>query len=200
MEINTKGAENWGSFHISDNYGDYELARSNFFTLQVDDIDNLVRSDFELDKSRANPQTDILSNCQSALKLAVTKTSIPHFEVGVTEVRRGNSVIKYASVPSFASGTIEVEDYVDLHVKDILMAWQALAYDVVNDKGGRAINYKKRCTLIEYTNDGNKIREWEIIGGWISAISEDDFDVTADGERKISCTFQFDRAIMHTDF
>ena len=71
-------------------------------------------------------------------------------------MRRGNSVIKYAGNPTFPEGSLQVQDFVGLKVKSILMAWQALAYDVVNDKGGRAADYKKKGTLIEYTHDHEK--------------------------------------------
>ena len=187
-------AEKLGTYHISSNPADYELARSNFFTFIVDDIETLVRSDFGLEEPE---ESDFLRGGQEALKLSVNKSSIPHFDIGVIEMRRCNSVIKYAGNPTFPEGSLQVQDFVGLKVKSILMAWQALAYDVVNDKGGRAADYKKKCTLIEYTHDHEKIREWELVGCWISSIKEDEYDVSSDSDRKIDCVVQYDRAIMH---
>lgn len=188
------GQLNWGSYHISSNLKDYEVARSNFFTLVVHDLDGIVRSDF----GEVEPQeADRINNAQEVLKLSVTKASVPHFDIDVIEVRRGNSVIKYAGLPKFDAGSVEVQDYVGLRTKDALMAWQAAAYDVVNDFGGRAVNYKKNCTLYEYTQDFEEIRHWELIGCFITGITEDDFDVAGDGDRKLSATIQYDRAIMH---
>ena len=59
--------------------------------------------------------------------------------------------------------------------------------------------YKKNCVLVEYTPDFQVVRYWNLIGCWISAISEADFDVTSGGNggRQLTCTFQFDRAEMH---
>lgn len=88
----------------------------------------------------------------------------------------------------------------ELRTKAVLMAWQALAYDVINDTGGRAIDYKKNCTLIEMDQAKHEINRWDLIGCWISDIKEEDFDVNADGERKLNVTIQYDRAIMHNTY
>lgn len=186
--------ENWGSYHISANPENYDIARSNFFTFIVEDLGDLVRSDFNLEEPE---DSDIIKNGQEVIKLSVDKSSIPHFAITPIEIRRMNSVIKYAGLPTFDAGTLSAQDYVGLDTKSVLMAWQALAYDVINDVGGRAENYKKNCTLVEYTQDRKEIRHWDLIGCWISDINEDDMDVAADGDRKISCTLIYDRAIMH---
>ena len=56
-------------------------------------------------------------------------------------------------------------------------------------------DYKKNCELVEYTQDFVPIRSWELIGCWISALSESDFDKESDGKRQITATIQFDKAI-----
>jgi hypothetical protein len=186
--------ESWGTYHISSNISNYEVARSNFFTFIVEDLGDLVRPDFNL----VTPgEQDILPNGQEVIKLSVSKLSIPHFSIAPIEIRRGNSVVKYAGNPSFDAGTLECQDFVGIDTKSYLMAWQNLAYNVVTDKGGYAKDYKHNCTLVERDQTGKEIRHWEMIGCWISEISEDEFDVTADGDRKISCQIVYDRAIMH---
>ena len=189
-----EGKENWGSYHISANPESYEIARGNFFTFIVEDLGDLVRSDFNLVEPEEN---DLIKNGQEVIKLSVTKASVPHFSIAPIEIRRMNSVIKYAGLPTFDAGTIEAQDYVGLDTKSVLMAWQAKAYDVVKDVGGRAKDYKKNCTLVEYTQDKKEVRHWDLIGCWISDITEDEFDVAADGDRRITCAISFDRAVMH---
>jgi len=186
--------ESWGTYHISSNIANYEVARSNYFTFIVEGLNSLVRSDFGLEQPT---EQDIISNGQEVIKLSVSKASVPHFAIAPIEIRRGNSVVKYAGNPSFEAGSFECQDFVGIDTKSTLMAWQAKAYDVVNDKGGRAIDYKHNCTLVEYDQTGAEIRHWEMIGCWISDISEEAFDVSADGDRKIGITIQYDRAIMH---
>lgn len=187
--------KDFGAYHIASEL-EYEHARTGFFSFIVNDIDNLVRSDFGEEEPE---DSDTIKQGVEKLKLSVIRATIPHFETNVIETRRGNSVSKYAGVPTFNNGEIVVEDYIGLSGKSILMAWQALTYDVINDKGGRAKNYKKNCTLIEYTQDYKKIRTWDLIGCWPSALSEDAYDKTNDGERTITATIQFDRAVMHDE-
>lgn len=194
-----EGKENWGTYHISASLADYEVARSNYFTFIVDDIDDLVKADYGLPAEQLQ-ENDILRGGQEVLKLSVSKASVPHFSTEPINLRRGNSVIKYAGNPTFDAGSLEVQDFVGLRSKAYVMAWQAKTYDVINDKGGLAKDYKKNCTLVELDQANHEINRWDLIGCWISDIKEDDFDVSADGDRKLSITIQYDRAIMHNTF
>ena len=56
-------------------------------------------------------------------------------------------------------------------------------------------HYKKNCTLIEYTQDYEQIRQWELRGCWISSLSEDPFDKESDGKRQITVKIEYDKAI-----
>jgi hypothetical protein len=75
------------------------------------------------------------------------------------------------------------------------MAWQALTYNVYTRKGGRMKDYKRECTLVEYTQDYEPIRQWKLFGCFPLSLSEDSFDRENDGKRKISMTLAYDRAI-----
>lgn len=183
-------------YHISNNLESYEHGRTGFFEFIVHDIDSLVKSDFSLEEPSSS---DVYTKGQDVIRLSVVSASVPHFSVDVIPTRRGNSIVNFAGVPSFKDGNIVCEDYVGLGTKSILMAWQALVYDVVNDKGGRAKDYKKNCELIEYTQDYEKIRSWDLIGCFIVDLSEEDFDKSGDGERRIQAAIKYDRAIMHQD-
>ena len=206
-----------GTYHISSDIQNYESARSNFFTLIIDDFadldhnlpNNLVYPEFSY--TGENQDNEYIANKgktpQEIIKLSVNKMFVPHFSLGQIEIRRGNSIVKFTDVPSWESGTIELQDFVGLETKNILMAWQALAYDVVSDTQGRAGNwqdedgiwhrgYKRNCTLVEYTPDFEQIRYWTLIGCWISNITESNFEVDGQGARSLSITLQYDRAIM----
>ena len=192
--------------HIATNLRNYEAARTGFFTFIVDDLDGIVRADYSGTQSEP-ADSDRIAKAQEYLKLNVLSASVPHFSITPLEYRRGNEQIKFAGVPTFDSGTIKVEDVVGLDTKSILMAWQALAYDVNTRKGGRMGDwtdadgvlhkgYKKTCTLAEYTQDYQLIRSWTLYGCWISDFSEEDFDKENDAKRTISVTIQYDRAEM----
>lgn len=187
--------EKLGTYHIAADLQNYETARSNFFTFIVSDLDGITKTSYNSELGEPT-EDDRISNAQEILKLSVDSMTVPHFTLGLGEIRRGNSVVKYATVPTFDAGTLVARDYVGLDTKSALMAWQAKAYDINTDKGGRMYQYKKTGTLIEYTQDFVEVRRWILYGCFVRGISEDAFDVTSDGERKISVTIEYDRAEM----
>ena len=180
--------------HISTNLANYEAARTGFFSLIVDGIDNIVKASY----SGANPKeaadSDKIARAQEILKLNVVKAPVPHFSLEVQRYKRGNDTVTFAGVPTFENGNLVVDDVVGMDTKSILMAWQGLAYNVHTRKGGRMKDYKKNCTLIEYTQDFEQVRSWTIYGCWISKISEGEFDKENDGKRQITATLEYDRA------
>ena len=184
--------------HISTNLANYEAARTGFFSLIVDDIDNIVSAAFSGDHRDAT-NSDKIARAQETLKLNVVKAPVPHFSLKKEEFRRGNDVVTFAGVPTFESGDITVDDVVGMDTKSILMAWQALAYNVYTRKGGRMKDYKKNATLIEYTQDFEQVRSWTIYGCWISSIQEGEFDKENDGKRQIRAKLEYDRAEMNLE-
>lgn len=183
--------------HISSHLADYEAARSSFFTLIVDGLDNLLNPNFDEDPDGA-VSTDYLdqNTSENSFRLNVTKCSVPQFELGTDQYRRGNDVVKFATVPTWNDGTVEVDDVVGLDTKSILTAWLYLAYNPHTRAGGRMVNYKKKATLCEYTQDYKLIRYWDVEGLFVTKITEAEFDRENDGKRKLSATLVFDRAIM----
>ena len=157
---------------------------SGFFSLIIDDLDNIIRANFSGDKEAA-ADSDKIARAQEVLKLNVTKAKVPHFSITPLEYKRGNDTVKFAGVPSFDAGSITVDDVVGVDTKSIILAWQALAYNVYTRKGGRMKDYKKNCTLVEYTQDFEQIRSWTLYGCWISSVEGGDFDKEQDGKRQI---------------
>ena len=188
--------ESLSAYHLSSNPGNtYEPGRGNFFELIVDGLGDLLRAG--VDRNLAE-ESDFIDNAQEVVRLTVSQVNVPHFDQDVITIRRGNSVSKYAGAPTFNEGSLIVDDLIGADSKSVLEAWQRLSYDVTTDKGGRAINYKKNATLIEYTADWKQVRYWELIGCWISGLSEDAYNKESTGDlRKVSATIQYDRAIPH---
>lgn len=184
--------------HISTNLANYEAARTGFFSLIVDDIDNIVSAAYSGNHADA-ADGDKIARAQEILKLNVVKAPVPHFTLGVNKYKRGNDTVKFAGTPEFSEGSIVVDDVVGMDTKSILMAWQALAYNVYTRKGGRMKDYKKNCTLIEYTQDFEQVRSWTLYGCWLSSISEGELDKENDGKRQITAKLEYDRAEMNLD-
>ena len=184
--------------HISANLASYESARTGFFSLIVDDIDNIISAAYSGDPNDA-ADSDKIARAQEILKLNVVNAPVPHFSLEKLSYKRGNDTVNFAGTPTFSDGEITVDDVVGLDTKSILMAWQALAYNVYTRKGGRMKDYKKNCTLIEYTQDFEQIRSWTLYGCWIQNITEDNFNKEQDGKRQIRASIVYDRAEMNLD-
>lgn len=202
---NTNFEKELNSKHISYNLANYEAARSAFFTLVVDfripgtETVNLLKPDYTGHPAQAT-ENDYIKEAQEGLRLNVTKAPVPHFSLGTDEFRRGNDTVKFATVPTWDSGSIEVDDVVGIRTKDILMSWQYLAYNPNTRLGGRMRDYKKTCTLCEYTQDYELVRTWTLEGCFITKLSEGEFDRENDGKRKITVDISYDRATVENNY
>ena len=180
------------TYHLADNPALYDPMRNNTFEFVITGLDKLLR--VGADGSEENAY---ITNAQEVLRLSVDSASIPMFTQEVIPVKRGNSTIKFAGTPSFASGSLVVNDWIGADSKSALMAWQNLSYNVKTDRVGNAADYKKDCWLIEYTPDYTKqVRQWQLKGCFISGLSEDAYSMSSDGKKTISATIEYDRAIM----
>ena len=192
------------TLHISNELSAYEAARNSFFVFYVDptQLTNLYSPDFDPDSGEGKVEDGTLFDgniASDALRLNVVKASVPNFTVTTHEYRRGNDVIKFAGVPEFKEGSITVDDVVGKRVKDMLYSWQYLAYNPLTRKGGRMKDYKKTCTLIEYTQDYEQIRRWTMYGCFVTGIDEGEFDRENDGKRQMTVAISYDRAEMSID-
>ena len=189
-------AEKYGTYHLADNPDLYEIQRSNNFEFQVgfDVAGKILKSGVT---TRAAEDFLDGATSQEYLRLAVTKASIPNFSQDIITIKRGNSVMKAAGLPTFSEGTLVVNDFIGADIKSILMAWQRLSYDVTTEKIGKMSDYKFNCTLTEYTPNYEQVRYWDLKGCWISEISEDDFNQESGDKKQITAKIQYDYAIMH---
>lgn len=186
-------AEQIGTYHLADNPSLFEVQRNNNFEFIVTDLTGIQRAGTIGSESNA-----FIGNAQEMLRLSVTKASVPHFSQDVVAIKRGNSTLKYAGVPTFDEGQVEFNDYVGADTKSILMAWQNLSYNVDTEKVGSMSNpntqYKKKCYLVEYTPDYRKVRTWVLYGCWISKLSEGEYSAEDGGKHSITATIQYDHA------
>jgi hypothetical protein len=157
--INQSSATPMGTYHLAANTNLYEIQRTNNFEFIVTDIDGITKAGM-----LGGETNGTIANAQEVLRLSVLSSSVPHFDQNPIEVKRGNSSMKFAGVPTFQSGQIKVVDYIGAETKEALMAWQNLSYNVLTEKVGLASDYKKDCYLVEYTPDYQKVRQWKMHG------------------------------------
>lgn len=184
-----------GTIHLSDNPALFEVVRKNTFEFVVTDLDGIMRAGMTGNESNA-----YIPNAQEVLRLSVNKAFVPHFSQTPIEIKRGNSTIKYAGVPTWEDGTIQINDYIGADTLSVLMAWQNLSYNVETEKVGAVDTspYKKDCYLIEYSPDLRKVRTFILEGCWISKIDSQEFS-SDDGEKnQIGATITYDRARIDT--
>lgn len=179
--------ENFGAYHLANAANDlYEPNRSNAFRFIVTDLDGLVRAD---------DNSSVIQNAQELLEFSVESMSVPTFKQDVLTIRRQNSVMKAAGVPSFQEATLVVRDFMGADGKSIMLAWQALSYNVKDQTVGLMSQYKKDCYLLEYSPDFSRvIRQWILHKCWVSNITQDAYTVNNGDTRTLSCTIEYDWA------
>lgn len=188
-------AKNIGAYHLAQNPELYEPARSNNFEFVVVGLpDKLLYAGVQ-ETDTISDSKKYVKNAQEVLRISVLSSSVPHFSLSSIEVKRGNSTMKVAGVPTFDAGTIVCNDYIGAKTKDILMAWQALAYDVKNQLVQRMANYKMDAYLIEYTPDYEEVRRWHMYGCWCRDVTEGEFNNETNDKRTVSATIEYDYAL-----
>lgn len=181
----------FGTYHLAANPNMFEPQRENNFEFVVTDIDGIVRAGMQGNESDSIKR---IKNAQEIISLSVVSTSVPHFSQNAIEVKRGNSTLKFAGTPTFDTGSLVVNDWIGADTKSILQAWQNLSYNVRTEKVGLVSEYKKDCYLIEYSPDGQVVRQWRMHGCWISRLSEGEYNAEGNGKKQISAEIQYDRA------
>lgn len=188
--------EQIGTYHLADRPELFEVQRNNNYEFIITDIDDILRPG--MIGSEANAK---IKDAQNMLRLSVTSAFIPHFEQQTVEIKRGNSTLKYAGVPTFGSGTLQFNDFIGADVKTILMAWQNMSYDVYTEKVAslQRTPYKKDCYLLEYPPDYfAPHRKWIIKGCWISQWNESDYTNDNGDKHQVQVTIQYDYAKLDT--
>lgn len=183
----------YGAYHLADNPSLYEPQRTNNFTFIVTGIDNILRVGVSAEEAE---DSDYIKNASNTLSFSVVSASIPMFSQEPITIRRGNSVMKAAGLPTFSEGSLEVNDYIGADSKSILMAWQNLSYNVNTEKVGLMSDYKKTCYLCEYDPDYKLVRTWKLLGCWVSSLSEDGFNQEDGGKKVITAKIEYDKAFM----
>ncbi len=179
-----------GTYYLADNPQFYEPQRSNSFTFYVSGLNGILPKMF-LSSTDGNDEGKVL-------ELSVKSSTVPHYTIEPITITRGNNQMKFAGKPTFGSGKITVNDYIGANTKEILMAWQRLAYNVETEKVGLAKDYKKTGYLLEYTPDYQLVRTWVLVGCWVSDLSEGDFNHDNTEAKTMDVTIQYDRAYIDT--
>lgn len=180
-----------GAYHLADNKDLYEIARSNNFEFVVTNLGELLRAGYGENDSNSK-----FKGAEEILRVSVVSAAVPTFTQEPIIIRRGNSVMKAAGIPTFNEGSLVINDYIGADGKSALMAWQNLSYNVKTEKVGKMSAYKKDCYLLEYTPDYELVRQWLLKGCWISGLTIPEFNHEQGDKRTVTATIQYDTAYM----
>lgn len=180
-----------GTYYLANHKESYEVQRNNNFEFIVHDLGKLLRAGATGREANA-----YISNGADVLKFSAVSSFSPSYQLGVIEIKRGNNIMKAAGTPTFQAGQFVINDYIGADGKSVLLAWQALAYNVRTEKIGKMTDYKKDCSLIERTPDGEISKVWKIEGCWVSDVAPGDFNVENSDKKTVTATIQYDKAYL----
>lgn len=188
--INVESDMSRGTHYLTSLPTHYEIQRSNNFMFYID----FPEGYFDGDSTLAAQSEYARANASEVLRISVNSAFVPHFTTNPIELKRGNNTMKFAGVPSYGSGEIQLDDFIGAGTKDMLLAWQRKVYNSKTEKVGLASDYKRDASLVEYTPDYQVVRTWKIIGCWISGLTEDPFNHESAEKHNIRATIEYDRA------
>jgi len=192
----------YNAYHIADNPKVFQPIRKNNFRVQI----NFGSNDYINQTGLLKPGTDDTLDTSyitglsatDVIDFSVVSFKAPHFSQEEVSVKRGNSTVYFAGVPSFSEGSLVINDFVGADGKSILMAWQALSYDIQNDAIYSSDVYKVDATVLEYLPDNTLVKYWELKGCWIKSLDEDEWSADSGDKKTVTATIRFDKAIPHT--
>lgn len=182
----------FGTYHLADNPTQYQPVRTNNFRFIVFGLDNLLK----VGEIEGLPDSYIL-NAQEVIEFSVVSFDVPHFQQGEIPIKRGNSTVYYANVPTFDPGNLVINDFITADGKSALLAWQALSYDVIQDTIPSSDKYKVDAQVLEYLPDNTLVRYWDLKGCWVSRIQETGWNNEQAEKKVVTATIRYDRAIPH---
>lgn len=183
-----------GTYYIQQHPEMFSPALSNHFTLFIK-LQDRNGNPLRLLKEGSNSDYIDGNLAQEILMLSVDEAAVPHNQSGVIEVKRGNGTIKFAGATTYPSGQFQFNDYVGADTKSALLALRRMVFNKDDETVANAADYKVTAQLVEYTQDNRQIRVWDYFGFWCSQLSEDNFAMDNNSKRRISATFEYDRAV-----
>ena len=164
---------------------EYEPQRGNNFEVQITGLSDLV----SVDKSQK------IINATDTIRLACAGSGTPGFSVETLKVQRGNAEVKFAGKASYDDSEIKLNDFIGKDTEKVISAWQGLVYNPKTQNIGKASQYKKTGYLMEYSPDHAIVRQWQLVGCWVSKVAYGDYASDNASLRQITATLVYDYAI-----
>lgn len=135
------------------------------------------------------------------LTLALSRGFMPTVGVDEVAIPYGNETVYVAGRARYEGGTIEVRDYVDADIQNILTAWYSRVY--IGVTGGRSNqwgkvgvpkNYKRNASILLSAPDGTSERKWSLEGLWPVQMNFGNLDMASSEIVQVAISMRYDRA------
>lgn len=176
-----------GTTYILQHKEDFEPGRTSDFIFKVKFTRDLYDMDgqFVMDHEAAT----------EALALSLRDYAGPQMSIEKLSIRTGNGQVQYAGTPSVADSTISFTDYIGQQTEYILLAWYAMAHNILNDKIGFKEYYSQDGILYKWAPNGTRQISWWLVGCWINEYNQGQFSRQNPDLRQFSTNIIYDKPV-----
>ena len=135
------------------------------------------------------------AEAKEALALSLRDYTGPQMTVEPLSIRTGNGQVNYAGTPSVGNSPISFTDYIGQKTEFILLAWYAMAHNIMTDKIGFKEYYAQDGILYKWAPNGTRTISWWLLGCWINEYNQGQFSRQNPDLRQFSTTIYYDKPI-----
>lgn len=176
-----------GTSYMLNHKADFEPGRTSDFVLKV----KFARDLYDMENNFVASKED----ASEALALSLRDYTGPQLSIEPITVRTGNGSVNYAGVPSVGNSPISFNDYIGMRTEYILLAWYAMAHNILNDKIGFKEYYSNDGILYKWAPNGSRIISWKLMGCWINEYNQGQYSRQNPELRQFSTTIYYDKPI-----
>lgn len=175
-----------GTSYILNHKADFEPGRSSDFILKI----KFNRDLYDMN----NQLVAYADEATEALALSLRDYTGPQLSIEPISIKTGNGTVNYAGVPSVGNSPISFTDYIGMKTEEILLAWYAMAHNIINDKIGFKEYYAQDGLLYKWAPNGTRQICWKLWGCWINEYNQGQFSRQNPELRQFSTTIYYDKA------
>jgi len=130
-----------------------------------------------------------------AITLSLESFPVPNTTIAIEEYAHGNQSVYYAGKGTIEGGSMVVQDFVPIDTETQLRTWFNKVYNPETGIRGRAVDYKKTCTIVMLEGDMESTpRMWVTEGTFPTSFETGDLSYTDASKRQITMALSFDNA------
>ena len=179
-----------GTTYILNHKADFEPGRSSDFIFKV----KFKRDLYDMNGNFVSSARD----ASEALALSLRDYTGPQMTIDPISIKTGNGTVNYAGSPTVGNSAISFTDYIGMRTEQILLAWYAMAHNIMNDKIGFKEYYAQDGILYKWAPNGSRQISWWLIGCWINEYNLGQFSRNNPDLRQFSTTLLYDKPIPYS--